>query len=151
MITAEAIINAKKQHKSLGIALTTHRYPRTRTIQWFSSTPMVMLSAIRHFAKITLFMACTPPEAQLSTCLGVVTVKDELRTLWRSQNIADARAQHRHTTFVRTSARSAEAFRGVCTRRKVSQPPRSVLRPYRSVTHGKLAYDERVRLVFLWI
>ena len=32
---------------------------------------------------------------------------------WRSQDIADARAQHGHTTFVRTSARSAEAFSGV--------------------------------------
>ena len=60
---------------------------------------MVMLSAIRHFAKITLFMASTPPEAQMSTCLGVITVKDELRALWRSQlqDIADARAQHGHT------------------------------------------------------
>ena len=34
------------------------------------------------------------PEVQLSTYLGVITVKDELRTLWRSQDIADARAQH---------------------------------------------------------
>ena len=32
---------------------------------------------------------------------------------WRSQDIAVARAQHRHTTFVPTSARSAEAYRGV--------------------------------------
>ena len=32
---------------------------------------------------------------------------------WRSQDIADARAQHGHTTFVRTSVRGAEAFRGV--------------------------------------
>ena len=32
---------------------------------------------------------------------------------WRSQDIAVARAQHGHTTFVRTSARSAEAYRGV--------------------------------------
>ena len=29
----------------------------------------------------------------------------------RSQDIADARAQHGHTTFVRNSAQSAEAFR----------------------------------------
>ena len=32
---------------------------------------------------------------------------------WRSQDIVYARAQHGHTTFVRTSARSAEAFRGI--------------------------------------
>ena len=32
---------------------------------------------------------------------------------WRSQDIANARAQHGHTTFVRTSVRGAEAFRGV--------------------------------------
>ena len=31
---------------------------------------------------------------------------------WRSQDITDARAQYGHTTFVRTSARSAEVFRG---------------------------------------
>ena len=35
----------------------------------------------------------------------------------RSQVIADARAQHGHTTFVRNSAQSAEAFRrsGTCS------------------------------------
>ena len=32
---------------------------------------------------------------------------------YRCQDIAVARAQHGHTTFVRTSARSAEAYRGV--------------------------------------
>ena len=31
---------------------------------------------------------------------------------WRSQDIAVARAQHGHTTFVRASARSAEAYGG---------------------------------------
>ena len=31
---------------------------------------------------------------------------------WRSQDITVARAQHGHTTFVRTSARSAEAYSG---------------------------------------
>ena len=30
-----------------------------------------MLSAIRHFARITLFILSTPPEAQLSTCLDL--------------------------------------------------------------------------------
>ena len=30
---------------------------------------------------------------------------------WRSHDIADARAQHGHTTFVRNSAQSTEAFR----------------------------------------
>ena len=46
---------------------------------------------------------------------------------WCSQDIADARAQHGHTTFVRTSARSAEAFRGVHPQKSfgISQPPRS--------------------------
>ena len=36
---------------------------------------------------------------------------------WRSQDIADARAQHGHTTFVRNSAQSAEVFRrsGTCS------------------------------------
>ena len=36
---------------------------------------------------------------------------------WHSQDIADARAQHGHTTFVRNSAQSAEAFRrsGTCS------------------------------------
>ena len=32
---------------------------------------------------------------------------------WRSQDITVARAQHGHTTFVRTFAQSAEAYRGV--------------------------------------
>ena len=74
---------------------------------------------------------------------------------WRSQDIAVARAQHGHTTFVRTSARSAEAYRGVWGHPpppppRILQPPRSVLRPYtvakcKSLT-AKLAYDERIRL-----
>ena len=34
------------------------------------------------------------------------------RCQWRSQDITDARAQHGHTPFVRTSAQSAEAFGG---------------------------------------
>ena len=76
MITAEAIMNAKKQHKSLVlhslliVILELELFSDSQAL-----APMVMLSAIRHFAKITLFMACTPPEAQLSTCLGVITVK----------------------------------------------------------------------------
>ena len=40
---------------------------------------MSILSAIRHFVRIALFIVCTPlpprPEVQLST--GLVTVKDE--------------------------------------------------------------------------
>ena len=39
---------------------------------------MSILSAIRHFVRVTLFISSTPPlrpEVQLSTCL--VTVKDE--------------------------------------------------------------------------
>ena len=56
---------------------------------------------------------------------------------WRSQDIAVARAQHGHTTFVRTSARSAEAYRGAGgIPPQILQPPRSVLRPY----------HERIRL-----
>ena len=68
---------------------------------------------------------------------------------WRSQDIAVARAQ-RHTTFVRTSVQSAEAYRGVWGHppTRISQPPRSVLRPYTVVKciKAKLAYDERIRL-----
>ena len=49
----------------------------------------------------------------------------------------DARAQHGHTMFVRTSTQSAEALRGsgVCSPRKfleISQPPSLVLKPYHS-------------------
>ena len=65
---------------------------------------------------------------------------------WRSQDIADARAQHGHTTFVRYSARSAEVFRGVWGMLSqkifgILQPPRSVLRLYCS----KLARTVSVR------
>ena len=68
---------------------------------------------------------------------------------WRSQDIADARAQHGHTTFVRTSAQSVEAFRGVWGH----PPPKKfrnftasqlVLRPY---TVAKCKSDERMQLV----
>ena len=52
----------EKWHKSLGTALTTYRELSTRTIlQWFSSTPMLILSAVRHFVRITLFIACMTP------------------------------------------------------------------------------------------
>ena len=53
----------KKKHKSTGIALTTYRYHRTRTVlQWFSSTPMLkcLVLYVRHFARITLLIASTP-------------------------------------------------------------------------------------------
>ena len=50
-----------------------------------------------------------------------------------------------HTTFVRTSARSAEAFRSLgASSPWILQPPRSVLRSYRRK-------DSRMRLVILWI
>ena len=68
---------------------------------------------------------------------------------WRSQDIAVARAQHGHTTFVRTSARSAERFLGhpPPPPPRILQPPRSVLRPYTvAKCTAKLAYDERIRL-----
>ena len=59
-ITVEAITTIqtqKKRHKSLGTVLTTYRGRSTQTIlQWFSSTPMLILSAIRHFVRI-LFIA----------------------------------------------------------------------------------------------
>ena len=52
---------------------------------------------------------------------------------WHSQDIAYAKAQHGHTTLVRTSALSAEAFRRVWGHPPhenlgILQPPRSVLR-----------------------
>jgi len=83
-MTAEVITmiqTQKNQHKSLSIALTTYRDLSTRTIlQWFSSTPMLILSAIRHFVRTTLFIACTPP-AESSTehvfAYSFNTVKDE--------------------------------------------------------------------------
>ena len=70
-ITAKAIttiqMRKKKQHKSQGIALTTYCYCRTQTIlQWFPSTPMLVLSTVRHFARIKLFIETTVP-SQSST------------------------------------------------------------------------------------
>ena len=50
---------------------------------------------------------------------------------WCSQDIAVARAQHGHTMFVRTSARSAEAQKLIGHPPPgILQPPREVLRPY---------------------
>ena len=71
-----------------------------------------------------------------------------------SQDIAYARAQHGHTTFVRTSARSAEAFREVWgyppQNLGILQRPRVVPRSY--VAKRKLlTTDSRKRLVILWI
>ena len=72
---------------------------------------------------------------------------------WRSQDIAVARAQHGHTTFVRTSARSAEAYRGSgasspppqnCTASQVGSRPYTVAK-CKSLT-AKLAYDEHIKL-----
>ena len=81
-IMAEAITNAKKkQCKSLGIALTTYCYHRTwTTLQWFSSTPMLMLSAICRFVGITLFIASmTPPESSSSLPWKVKTTTARVR------------------------------------------------------------------------
>ena len=52
---------------------------------------------------------------------------------WRSQDITYAKAQHRYTMLIRTSALSAEAFRRVWGHPApenlgILQPPRSVLR-----------------------
>ena len=63
---------------------------------------------------------------------------------WRSQDIAVARAQHGHTTFVRTSARSAEALGGS---EGILQPPGSVLRPYTVAKCKSLMVNARMRLV----
>ena len=75
---------------------------------------------------------------------------------WRSQDIADTRAQHgiidndgmgTVTTFARNSAPSAEVIgrSGACSPR-ILQPPKSVLRPYRSAVYvtfySKFAYGE---------
>ena len=48
---------------------------------------------------------------------GVLAIFKQAFFQWRSQDIAVARAQRGHTTFVRTSAQSAEAHRGA------SSPP----------------------------
>ena len=64
MIIVEAIttIQREKRHKPLGTALTACRDHSTRTIlQWFTSTLMLILSAIRHFVRTELFIACMPP------------------------------------------------------------------------------------------
>ena len=59
LITAQAILmrNSNINHRllySLLIVLVE--------LELFSSTLMLMLIAIRHFVKVTLFIACTPPE-----------------------------------------------------------------------------------------
>ena len=61
MITLKLLqwFKCKKQHKSL--ALTTYHYLIIRIIfQWFSSTLMLILSAIHHFVRTTLFIAYMP-------------------------------------------------------------------------------------------
>ena len=59
------------------------------------------------------------------TC--VYCILNDLAIQWRSLDIADDRAHHGHTTFVRNSTQSAEAFRGL--------------------GHALSAYGERTRLV----
>ena len=39
--------------------------------------PMLILSAVRHFIKTTLFSACTPPAGSATEHLFTYTVKDE--------------------------------------------------------------------------
>ena len=60
---------------------------------------------------------------------------------WRSQDIAIA--------FVRTSARSAEAYRGSggILPPRILQPPRSVLRPYTVVKCKSLTANSRMMSV----
>ena len=104
------------------------------------------------FIPLLLGLKSSIPEAPVAPISGATKSRNEkpkvslgIVTQWHSQDIVVARAQHGHTTFVRTSALSAEAYRGVW-----GHPPRSVLRPYtvakcKSLT-AKLAYDERIRL-----
>ena len=71
---------------------------------------------------------------------------------WHSQDIAVARAQHGHTTFVRTSTRSAEAYRGVwghppLENLGILQPPKSVLRPYTVAKCKSLTANSRMMSV----
>ena len=47
--------------------------------------------------------------------MGILKEETNLTKQGRSQDIADARAQHGQYTFVRNSAKSAEAFRGTRT------------------------------------
>ena len=49
--------------------------------------------------------------ANLSKSYTSGTALQKCVTQWRSQDIVVARAQRGHTTFVRTSTRSAEAYR----------------------------------------
>ena len=71
---------------------------------------------------------------------------------WRSQDIAVARAQHGHTTFVRTSAQNAEAYRGARGHPPpenlgILQPLRSVLRPYTVAKCKSLTANSRMMSV----
>ena len=74
----------------------------------------------------TAMSECVVAYAYLKFCEATILLQ------WRSQDIAIARAQHGHTMFVRTSVRSAKAYRGVW-----GHPPRSVLRPYYTVAKCK--------------
>ena len=56
---------------------------------------------------------------------------------WRSQDIVDARAQHGHTTCVRNSAQSAEAFRRSGTGLAWPDPSRSRKRVTRGRRKGR--------------
>ena len=64
----------KDKHKSLSTELTTYDLSTGTTLQWFSSTPMSILSAIRHFVRIKIIHSMYAPGRKLM-CL--VTVKDE--------------------------------------------------------------------------
>ena len=67
------------KHDKSPTALTNCCYRRTQTIpQWFSSTQMLMLSAVGHFIRIT-FIVSTPSEAQLSMCLHTA-YRDKMKT-----------------------------------------------------------------------
>ena len=71
--------NTKKQHKSPRIALTTSCYCRTWTIhQQFPSTPMLMLSAIRHFARIVLFIELLCSAEHVFRAYRVVSFPDHI-------------------------------------------------------------------------
>ena len=74
----------------------------------------LMLSSSRYLLLILPFLV---PGVLLVIILGRLDLTVASGTVngvqWRSQDIAIARAQHGHTTFVCTSARSAEAYGGL--------------------------------------
>ena len=118
--------------------------------EWLSTASLVIfLRLVKYPTNLSIISF---QDANLSSPkLSVALLKDhclEHSEQWRSQDIAVARAQ-RHTTFVRTSARSAEAYRGVWGHPppRILQPPRSVLRPYTVAKCKSLKQNSRMMSV----